>query len=136
MMEDKRITYAEVCGRTYPLCLTVAAHQKIIDKFGGLVEMANQMEGEQSIAQCAWLTHTLMEGGVAREKALAWMMGTNVSKEDKVPPLELLMDAMDLAEAEVLWPVLFAAIRRSRKLTVETDPSEGTEGKNGETTQG
>ena len=135
MMEDNRITYAEICGREYPLCLTVAAHQKIIDQFGGLVEMADQMGGEKSIAQCAWLTHTLIEGGIAREKALAWMEDTEAQPR-KMPTLELLKDAMDLAEAEGLWPVLFGAIRRSRKLTVETDPTEGTEGKNGETTQG
>lgn len=136
MMEDKRITYAKVCGREYPLCLTVAAHQKIIDKFGGLQEMSNQLEGETSVAQCAWLTHTLIEGGVAREKALDWMMGTSLATNNEVPDLELLKDAMDLAEVDTLWPVLFGAIRRSRGITVEAEGEEGEEGKNGGTTQG
>lgn len=136
MMEDKRITYAAVCGRTFPLCMTVAVHQKIIEKFGGLAEMAEQLDGEASTAQCAWLTHTLIEGGIAREKAMAWMMDTTVSHEDVAPPMEVLMDAMDLADVTALWPVLFKAIRRSRGMTVETDPAEETEEKNGETTQG
>lgn len=133
MIEDKRVTYEKICGREYPLCLTVAAHQKIIDRFGGLSEMVNEMEGEKAVQTAAWLAHTLMEGGAARVKALAWMEGEE-APEIKVPPLDVLVDAMDLKDVNDLGSRLFVAIRVSRGVTVETDDSENNE-KNVSTTQ-
>lgn len=134
MVEDKRITYAKVCGREYPLCLTVAAEQKIIDTFGGLEAMANKMtEGEKGIPMTAQLAHILLEGGEKRIKALAWMEGEEVETQT-VPPLEVLMDALDMKDANELGKKLFEAIRVSRGVTVEVADSEEEE-KNVETTQ-
>ncbi|MBQ8579347.1 MAG: hypothetical protein IJ448_01480 [Oscillospiraceae bacterium] len=134
MTEDKRITYATICGKDYPLCLTVAAEQKIIDTFGGLEAMANRMtEGEMGIPMTAQLAHILLEGGNKRVKALAWMEGEEADTRD-VPPLEVLMDVLDLKDANELGSKLFEAIRVSRGVTVEV-AEDAEEGKNGETTQ-
>lgn len=130
MMTDKRVTYAEICGIEYPLCLTVAAEQKIIDTFGGLEIMANRMsQGEEGIPMTAKLAHILLEGGQKRLKALAWMEGKDVEAKE-IPPLEVLMDALDLKDANELASKLFEAIKVSRGVTVEVDDE-----KNGETTQ-
>ena len=133
-MMDKRISYATICGKEFPLCLTVAAEQKIIDRFGGLQQMAEAMDsGEAGIPLIANLAHILLEGGAARVKALAWMEGKEANAPE-VPKLELLQELLDLKDAEDLAPQLFAAIRVSRGVTVETQ-EEKNEGKNGETTQ-
>lgn len=134
MMGDKRITYASVCGREYPLCLTVAAEQKIIDTFGGLEEMANKMsQGEEGIPMTAQLAHILLEGGQKRVKALAWLEGTEAETKE-VPPLDVLMDALDLKDANELGKKLFEAIKVSRGVTVEV-AEDNEEGKNAQTTQ-
>lgn len=133
-MMDKRISYTEICGKEFPLCLTVAAEQKIIDRFGGLQQMAEAMDnGEAGIPVIANLAHILLEGGAARVKALAWMEGKE-SNAPEVPKLELLQELLDLKDATDLAPQLFAAIKVSRGVTVETQEEEN-KGKNAETTQ-
>ena len=133
-MMDQRITYATICGKEFPLCLTVAAEKKIIDTFGGLQQMAETMDkGEVAIPMTATMAHILLEGGVGRLKALAWMEGKEADVP-QVPSRELLQELMDLKDATELAPKLFEAIRVSRGVTVETE-EETTEGKNAEATQ-
>ena len=136
MMEDKRITYATIAGRKFPLCLTVAAHQKIIDTYGGLQQMAQAMsEGELGIPQTAKLAHILMEGGTARVKALAWMEGEEPPILHEVPPLETLQELLDMADIKQISNKLFEAIRVSRGVTVEVESKEDNNTKNADATQ-
>lgn len=134
MMEDKRITYATICGKEFPLCLTVAAHQKIIDIWGGLQQMAQDMTGgEESIPKTAKLCHILMEGGAARVKALAWMDGVETPALPTVPDLELLEELMDLKDVKDMSAKAFEAIRVSRGVTVEVAQEDNE--KNADATQ-
>ena len=133
-MMDKRISYTEICGKKFPLCLTVAAERKIIDTFGGLQQMAEEMDkGEVGITVTATLAHILLEGGVGRLKALAWMEGEEADVP-QVPSQALLEELLDLKDATELAKKLFEAIRVSRGVTVETEEEENEE-KNAETTQ-
>lgn len=134
-MEDKRVVYVELYGRQYPLCLTVLAHEKICQQWGGLEQMAKAMDatGEQAISITAKLLHILMEGGTARIKALAWMEGSNNLELPKIPDAEMLSALLVLEDVSQLQERVFAAIRVSREATVEAEPPK--EEKNAETTQ-
>ena len=135
MMQDKRITYVALFGKEYPMCLTVAAEQQLIERFGGLEQVANQMtDGEAGIPVVAEFAHIMMEGGQKRVKALAWLEGEE-AQPLPVPPMEVLLDALDLADAQYLSGKLLEAVCVSRGVTVEV-AEEREEGKNGETTQG
>lgn len=134
-MEDKRVVYVEIYGRQYPLCLTVLAHEKICQEWGGLEQMAKAMDatGEQAIPITAKLLHILMEGGAARIKALAWVEGIDKPTLPEVPAAEMLSALLVLEDVSQLQEKVFVAIRASREATVEAEPPK--EEKNAETTQ-
>lgn len=131
---DKRVVYVELYGRWYPLCLTVMAHQKICEAWGGLEQMAKAMdtEGEMAIPITAKLLHIMMEGGNARIRALAWMDGEEVPDLPRVPGAEILSSLLVLEDIGDLQEQVFAAVRASKSSTVEAEPPALE--KNGETT--
>ena len=135
MMEDKRITYANICGKEFPLCLTVAAHQKIIDTYGGLAEMAKAIgSGEAAISNVVPVARILMEGGVGRLKALAWMDGEETPKII-IPEENTLREVLDIQDIRTLTNAVMVAIATSRKVTVEVDHEEENNTKNADATQ-
>ena len=135
MMNDKRVVYTNLCGRQYPLCLTVAAQNRICDEFGGLVKMAEAMDkaGERATSVLCQVSTILIEGGIGRMKSLAWMEGKEAD-EICAPDSQTLENLLTIAEVSELRDAVFNAITASRQQTVETEPDKSTS-KNAETTQ-
>lgn len=134
MMDDKKTTYIDFYGKQYPLCLTVSAHERINETFGGLSGMAQAMSGkdEAAVGAVANLMHALMLGGQARMKALAWLSGEKVELPP-VPDLDILKGLLTLEDIPKYQQALFDNVALSSAQEVETDPK--TE-KNVEATQG
>lgn len=134
MQEDKRTTYIDLHGKRYPLCLTVAANEKINDAFGGLKGMSEAMKQDSSKALGLYsdLLHILMEGGENRQKALAWLSGETAAC-DPVPPKDILMSLLCIADISAYKAKIMEAIALSSRATVEVEPDNS---KNGNTTQG
>lgn len=134
MIDDKKTTYIDFYGKKYPLCLTVSAHERINDTFGGLAGMAQVMseKDEAAVGAVANLMHALMIGGQSRIKALAWLSGENADVPS-VPDLEILKGLLTLEDIPKYQQALFDNVALSSAQEVEVAPE--TE-KNGEATQG
>lgn len=135
MQTDSRVTYADICGVRYPMCLTVAAQDQIREGFGGIAQMAKAVEADSDAASDVTikLIHILMRGGAARVSALAKMSGEETDTP-AVPDKDVLRDILTIGELAKLQAAAFTALRVSSAQTVEV--GEDRKRKNAETTQG
>lgn len=134
MIEDKRTTYIEFYGKSYPLCLTIAAQEKAKDEFGGISKMLKEMRssGDNTVIVTANLIHILMCGGRDRTKALAWMASEQADVPE-VPDREMLKNLLTIKDVSEYQQAIFETIHASAAPTVETAPEKQ---KNADTTQG
>lgn len=64
---DERLTYIEICGKKYPMMLSVWATKQIVKRFGGLQEVGEKMqqaEYSEQIDSVVWLLMILINAGI------------------------------------------------------------------------
>lgn len=134
MIPDKRTTFVSIHGKQYPLCLTVAANEKLNDTYGGMKNLIAGVKNDSQKAASSYvgLLHILLEGGANRQKALAWISGA-AAEVEPVPDLETLQDLLSIADVAEYKGAILEALAVSSMATVETEPDES---KNADTTQG
>ena len=133
MMDDKRLTHIDFFGGEYPLCLTVLAQEKIAEDYGSTTKLLEALDDEENsldgLKHWINLLHYLMEGGVARVKALAFIAGEEANVP-AVPTVDQLKEIIGWSDVRAYTTAIFAAIGVSTAQTVEAEPK-----KNVETTQ-
>lgn len=58
----------EICGKMYPLELTAAAYVKIVDKYGDIAGLAQNIENDaEAMPTIIWLLKVLIEAGAEKK---------------------------------------------------------------------
>lgn len=117
-------------GKEYPLCLTVAALEKITEKGIGLNDLADFLVGGgetgKSLTNCAWLLGLLMQEGEENRLMCAELDGQE-STRNKVPGYNILRHALNPGEVRQYQELLFKAVSESMKTTIEAAPPKNAD---------
>lgn len=126
-MEDKRLVYIDFFGVNFPLCLTVMAQDKIAEDYGSTIKLLDALDDEENsldgLKHWINLIHYLMEGGVARVKALAFLRGEEADVP-AVPTVDQLKAIIGWSDVRAYTTAIFGAIGVSTATTVEAEPEK------------
>lgn len=117
-------------GKEFPLCLTVAALDKINDKCGGISELAGYLNGSgdlsKSFHNTAWLLALLIEEGEKNRAVCAQFDGNSVERSD-LPNYEQLCSMCTIHTMMRYRGVVLEAISASMHQDIEASHSKNAE---------
>lgn len=120
----------EIRGKKFPLCLTVAALDKVNERCGGLKQLTDHLDGNGesiSIAQnTTWMLALLIRGGEERRLMEAKLAG-ETTERNQVPDEEMLSCLLGFAEVIGIRKTVFAAINESLTQSIEASHSKNAE---------
>lgn len=120
----------EIRGKKFPLCLTVAALDKINDKCGGISELTAFLTGSgdlsKSFHNTAWLLALLIEEGEKNRVVCARFDG-NPAEQTDLPNYEQLCSMCTIHTMMRYRGVVLDAINASMKQEIEVAPSKNVE---------
>ena len=119
-----RVTYIELLGQQYPMCLSLTAVEELSEKFGDLDKMSKALTSGD-IAKIARAANDVVEILTRAGRVYCTAMGQQVPPELPCRPA----DAIDITDGTAIRAIM-ATIRNDTKREVETKP------KNAEATQG
>lgn len=134
MLNDNRVSFVEIVGLQYPLCMTVAANEALDELYGGLngwLEKLQSGNESDAVSSTVGFLGILLQGGRDRVETIARLTG---QKADLPPVLDTvsLKAILTIGEIGALQAQMIAAYTSSGKQTVEVaEPAT----KNAETTQ-
>lgn len=128
-------------GKEFPLCLTVAALDKINDKCGGLKQLGQFMDGKDPqyiicpgdeddhdatadadlskvVSNTAWLLGLLIQEGEENRLAISHFDG-EPAERCTVPDVEVLSHLLTIASVRKYRTAVFQAINESMKQEIE-----------------
>ncbi len=121
-------------GKEFPLCLTVAALDKVTAKCGPLSKITDFLDGSKNLAQAsinqAWLLGLLIQEGEANRRMEARFTGEK-SEPIAVPSSEDIAHLMTYAEMCTYSGAVYAAVEESLVQTIEAVPEKNGEAAGG-----
>lgn len=116
----------EILGKKLPLCLTVAAVDKINEKCGGLNGITKFLDGEEdgkvntgkAMCNTAWLLGLLIQEGEENRLILARFSGEKTGRHE-VPGPEAIAHLLTIASAKKYRTAVFEAVNESLKQEIE-----------------
>lgn len=116
----------EIRGKKFPLCLTVAAVDKINEKCGGLSGITKFLDGEENgktntgkaMYNTAWLLGLLIQEGEENRLILCRFDGEKAERR-AVPDSEAICHLLTVASAKKYRAAVFDAINESLKQEIE-----------------
>ncbi len=127
----------EIHGKSYPLCLTVAALDEINEKIGGISGITTFLNGgedasyEQMFENTVWLLELLLrEGEENRLICEHFADGVANPVRREIPDLKAIRSGFTLASIAVYRASVLAAVSESMSQTIEAAYSKKKE--NGE----
>ena len=117
-------------GKEFPLCLTVAALDKINEKCGGLSELTAFLNGSGDLSKAfhntAWLLALLIEEGEKNRIVCARFDGTQVEKTD-LPDYDTLCSLVTIRTMMRYRGTVMDAIGESMKQEIKAAPPKNVE---------
>lgn len=115
---------ANIRGKEFPLCLTVAALDRINEKCGGLKGLPTFLRGDgngsKAIANTAWLLGVLIKEGEEHRIVEARFSGEKTDRIE-VPDSDALSHLLNIAEAKMYYDLVWAAIAESIHQEIEAE---------------
>ena len=116
----------EILGKKFPLCLTVAAVDKINEKCGGLNGITKFLDGAEdgkvntgkAMCNTAWLLGLLIQEGEENRLILARFSGEKAERR-VVPDSEAICHLLTIASAKKYRTAVFEAVNESLKQEIE-----------------
>ena len=122
-----RITEIEIAGRKYPLNFSLAAAEKVAERYGDITNIGDAFTDKpvaEMISEMAWIFALLIEQGAAYKRIVDGEDVKGVTQDD----LKVIMGFADfMGMQETLFAAMAAGM--GREVEVEPDP------KNAKTTQ-
>ena len=120
----------EIRGKKFPLCLTVAALDKVNERCGGLKQLANHLDGGGESVTMAqntiWALALLIRSGEDHRQMEAKFAGADVEPK-QVPDEKMLSDLLGFADVVGLRKDIITAINESLTQEIEAAPSKNVE---------
>lgn len=118
---------AQIGGKEFPLCLTVAALDKINEKIGGLHKLSDFLNGgkeadyEAMLTNTAWLLALLMKEGEENRQLYQHYFETNGAELDRrdIPDQAALSHILTIASATRLRTSVLAAVSESMSQEIQ-----------------
>ena len=95
----ERAIWITICGKSYPLCLTLRATKEIAKRFGGLENLADALSGAElpdQLDTMTWLLSLLMTEG----SSMLRVMGEEAPPPLTAEMLEIVLTPGDLIEMQ------------------------------------
>ena len=116
----------EILGKEFPLCLTVAAVDKINEKCGGLNGITKFLDGEEdgktntgkALCNTAWMLGLLIQEGEENRLILSRFSGEKTERR-VVPGPEAIAHLLTVASAKKYRTAVFEAVNESLKQEIE-----------------
>lgn len=125
-------TTATICGKEYPLCMTVEAFDQITLACGGLDKLGEYLTGSgdpcKAMPNVAATLAVLMSEGEEHRRMVAGFYGDGDTQPRKVPREEDLRKLLLPRQLMALQPAITAAINESLKQEVEAAPAKNGDG--------
>lgn len=119
-----KINYVEFLGRKYPMCLSLAATEKLTEAFGGLEQMQKALTID-NIGGAAKAIDTVLGILMDAGRIYATAMGEEVPPELPCRPSDLI-DVREGSATRAIFDVIRAD--SSREVEAETKNGEATQG--------
>lgn len=117
----------EVRGKKFPLCLTVAALDKVNEKCGGLQHIGAFLDGKgtdgassssRAMANTVWLLALLLHEGEENRLVFARLGGEDAKRQD-IPNQEALSHLLTVASANRYRTAVIQAVNESMVQEIE-----------------
>lgn len=116
-------------GKRFPLCLTVAALDKVNERCGGLKQLTEHLDGGNEVVivrNTIWMLALLIRGGEDNRLMEARLAG-EPAEPRQVPDEQMLSSLLGFADAVNHRKDVFAAINESLTQTIEASHSKNAE---------
>lgn len=121
-----------ICGKEYPLCMTVEAFDRITQACGGMDKIGGYLDGDGDIRKM--VTHTafvlavLLREGEENRRLLASFYADGDTEARKVPTEAELRQLLTPRQLVPLRPAVIAAINDSLRQEVEAASAKNGDG--------
>lgn len=123
---------AMICGKEYPLCMTVEAFGQITQACGGLDKLGNYLDGNgdinKMISNTAFVLAILLQEGEENRRMVASFYADGGTEARKVPTESELCSLLMPRQLVQLRPDIMSAINESMKQEVEAAPAKNGDG--------
>ena len=120
----------EIRGKNFPLCLTVAALDKVNEKCGGLKNLSNFMKGDgdsgKSICNTVWMLGLLIQEGEENRLVEARFSGEKAERR-AVPDSSAIMHLLTPGAAQAYRLAVWNAVNESMHQGIEAEYSKNAE---------
>lgn len=124
------MTQVEIRGKTFPLCLTVAALDKVNDKCGGLKGISTFLKGNgnsgKALCNVAWMLGLLITEGEENRLMEARFSGEKTERRE-VPDSTALSHLLTPAAAQHYQKAVWEAIGESMRQDIEAEYQKNAE---------
>lgn len=121
---------AEIRGKKFPLCLTVAALDKINAKCGGLKQLSGFLKGNgesgKAVCNTAWLLGVLIQEGEENRLVEARFAGQQVERI-AVPDSDAICHLMTVGQARKYVDLVWDAVEESMRQEIEAEYPKNAE---------
>lgn len=121
----------DVAGKTYPLCMTVAAMDRICQQCGGLDNLGQYLAGggdaAKAMANTVLALGVLIQEGEEHRLMLAECYGGDSQPRRKVPGPEQLQHLFTPAAVQAYQMAVMEAVNASMHQEVEAEPQKNAE---------
>lgn len=121
-----------ICGKEYPLCMTVEAFSRITQVCGGLDKLGNYLDGNgdigKMISNTAFILAILLQEGEENRRMVAGFYADGDTEARKTPTELELRSLLIPRQLVQLRPGIMAAINESMKQEVEAAPAKNGDG--------
>lgn len=120
----------EIRGKKFPLCLTVAAVDKVNEKCGGLGNLNAFLKGDgnpsQALCNMMWLMGVMLQEGEENRLIESRFAGEKTSRRE-VPGPDAIMHLLTPGAAQMYRMAVWQAVGESMHQEIEVDPSKNVE---------
>ncbi len=121
-----------ICGKEYPLCMTVEAFDQITQACGGMDKLGSYLDGDGNIqkmlSRTAFVLEVLLQEGEENRRLLASFCADGDTEACKVPTEAELRKLLTPRQLVLLRPAAIAAINDSLRQEVEAAPAKNGDG--------
>lgn len=116
----------EIRGKQFPLCLTVAALDKVNEKCGGLTNIPKFLDGNENgtadssraLCNTAWMLGLLIQEGEENRLIMARFDGEKTERRE-VPDAEAVRHLLTMASARKYRTAVYEAVTESMTQEIE-----------------